>query len=64
MPPAFLTPIVFRRVFKPLIAIKNDPLCESFFMAGDEGFEPPIVEPESTALPLGQSPIANVAWLL
>ena len=27
------------------------------FMAGDEGFEPPIVEPESTALPLGQSPI-------
>ncbi len=33
-------------------------------MAGDEGFEPPIVEPESTALPLGQSPIANVAWLL
>ena len=28
-------------------------------MAGDEGFEPPIVEPESTALPLGQSPIAT-----
>ena len=27
-------------------------------MAGDEGFEPPIVEPESTALPLGQSPIS------
>lgn len=25
-------------------------------MAGDEGFEPPVVEPESTALPLGQSP--------
>ena len=25
-------------------------------LAGDEGFEPPIVEPESTALPLGQSP--------
>ena len=25
-------------------------------MAGDEGFEPPIAEPESAALPLGQSP--------
>ncbi len=23
------------------------------FMAGDEGFEPPIAEPESAALPLG-----------
>jgi hypothetical protein len=29
-------------------------------MAGDEGFEPPIVEPESTALPLGQSPLAGI----
>ncbi len=26
-------------------------------MAGDEGFEPPIAEPESAALPLGQSPM-------
>ena len=26
-------------------------------MAGDEGFEPPIMGPEPTALPLGQSPI-------
>ncbi len=25
-------------------------------MAGDEGFEPPIMGPEPTALPLGQSP--------
>ena len=25
-------------------------------MAGDEGFEPPMVGPEPTALPLGQSP--------
>ncbi len=26
-------------------------------LAGDEGFEPPIAEPESAALPLGQSPL-------
>ncbi len=26
-------------------------------VAGDEGFEPPIAEPESAALPLGQSPL-------
>jgi hypothetical protein len=26
-------------------------------MAGDEGFEPPILGPEPSALPLGQSPI-------
>lgn len=26
-------------------------------LAGDEGFEPPIMGPEPTALPLGQSPI-------
>ena len=30
-------------------------------MAGDEGFEPPIAEPESAALPLGQSPVFG--WL-
>ena len=30
---------------------------DSRLMAGDEGFEPPIAEPESAALPLGQSPI-------
>ena len=28
-------------------------------MAGDEGFEPPILGPEPSALPLGQSPIAR-----
>ncbi len=31
-------------------------------MAGDEGFEPPIVEPESTALPLGQSPVSALFY--
>jgi hypothetical protein len=31
-----------------------------FTLAGDEGFEPPIVEPESTALPLGQSPLTAI----
>ena len=28
-------------------------------MAGDEGFEPPILGPEPSALPLGQSPITE-----
>ncbi len=27
------------------------------YLAGDEGFEPPILGPEPSALPLGQSPI-------
>jgi hypothetical protein len=31
---------------------------ERFYMAGDEGFEPPILGPEPSALPLGQSPSA------
>lgn len=26
-------------------------------MVGEEGFEPPVVPPEGTALPLGYSPI-------
>jgi hypothetical protein len=30
---------------------------DSGLMAGDEGFEPPILGPEPSALPLGQSPI-------
>jgi hypothetical protein len=29
-------------------------------MAGDEGFEPPILGPEPSALPLGQSPLAII----
>ena len=29
----------------------------TIFLAGDEGFEPPITGPEPVALPLGQSPI-------
>jgi hypothetical protein len=29
----------------------------TYFLAGDEGFEPPILGPEPSALPLGQSPI-------
>lgn len=33
----------------------------SFFLAGDEGFEPPITGPEPGALPLGQSPIGGSA---
>jgi hypothetical protein len=31
---------------------QNQRLC----LAGDEGFEPPILGPEPSALPLGQSP--------
>lgn len=45
--------------FEALIAIKKDPLRESVFMAGDEGFEPPISGPEPGALPLGQSPLIS-----
>jgi hypothetical protein len=29
-------------------------------MAGDEGFEPPMLGPEPSALPLGQSPILGL----
>jgi hypothetical protein len=32
-------------------------------MAGDEGFEPPILGPEPSALPLGQSPLTGVIIL-
>ena len=32
-------------------------------LAGDEGFEPPIAEPESAALPLGQSPVQGLIIL-
>jgi magnesium transporter len=32
----------------------------SFLLAGDEGFEPPILEPEPSALPLGQSPLSFI----
>jgi hypothetical protein len=28
-------------------------------LAGDEGFEPPILGPEPSALPLGQSPLVS-----
>ncbi len=31
-------------------------------MAGDEGFEPPILGPEPSALPLGQSPMISVHY--
>lgn len=34
-------------------------ICNNI-LAGDEGFEPPIMGPEPTALPLGQSPIMVV----
>ena len=33
-------------------------------MAGDEGFEPPISGPEPGALPLGQSPLTAIFYLL
>jgi hypothetical protein len=34
------------------------------FMAGDEGFEPPISGPEPGALPLGQSPVSKLYFTL
>lgn len=30
------------------------------YVAGDEGLEPPIMGPEPIALPLGQSPLAEL----
>jgi hypothetical protein len=33
-------------------------------MAGDEGFEPPILGPEPSALPLGQSPTVMMNLLI
>jgi hypothetical protein len=37
--------------------MKIDPSDDgSIFMAGEEGFEPPILGPEPSALPLGHSP--------
>ena len=38
---------------------KDPPKGEPLALAGDEGFEPPIMGPEPTALPLGQSPITE-----
>ena len=38
---------------------KHHTLHGAFSLAGDEGFEPPIAEPESAALPLGQSPLTS-----
>jgi hypothetical protein len=35
---------------------KDHPNGRSFCMAGEEGFEPPILGPEPSALPLGHSP--------
>ena len=32
-------------------------------MAGDEGFEPPILGPEPSALPLGQSPTYEIDYI-
>jgi DNA invertase Pin-like site-specific DNA recombinase len=43
-----------------IFASKN---CCKNLMAGDEGFEPPIAEPESAALPLGQSPVQGLIIL-
>jgi hypothetical protein len=33
-------------------------------LAGDEGLEPPILGPEPSALPLGQSPITLKVYLI
>ncbi len=37
-------------------------LNSHFYLAGDEGFEPPIADSESTALPLGESPKYICIW--
>ena len=36
---------------------KEFEIVDTVFLAGDEGFEPPISGPEPGALPLGQSPM-------
>lgn len=41
---------------------KNESIWTRFFVAGDEGFEPPITGPEPVALPLGQSPINGAGY--
>ena|GEM_PF-2239496 len=40
-------------------SFRNKVICRNFEkpLAGDEGFEPPILGPEPSALPLGQSPM-------
>lgn len=41
-----------------ILAKQKTPSCDgAFCLAGDEGFEPPILGPEPSALPLGQSPV-------
>ena len=48
--------------FQPKRTLCNtDFSVKRFFVAGDEGFEPPIPGPEPGALPLGQSPM-RVTW--
>ena len=45
----------FRPKDSPMKKVEQN--SSTFFMAGDEGFEPPITGPEPGALPLGQSPM-------
>ena len=45
------------RATKEKAAQMGDQFLKSPKMAGDEGFEPPILGPEPSALPLGQSPM-------
>ncbi len=48
---------------RPQVMKNARPKGLTIFMAGDEGFEPPITGPEPVALPLGQSPIAVLLYL-
>ena len=52
--------IIFLPQSKLDYKLKYDPYGSYFkvsYLAGDEGFEPPITGPEPVALPLGQSPV-------
>ena len=47
----------FLELLTALVALRfNSHKLIILHLAGEEGFEPPVVEPESTALPLGHSP--------
>ena len=62
LPLAIFTPITAapERRTPHILDTKKPVIRPALFVAGDEGFEPPITGPEPVALPLGQSPLACI----
>jgi hypothetical protein len=56
LPQAIFTPILMVGCSRHSSSKKAPTKADAFLLAGDEGFEPPILGPEPSALPLGQSP--------